>query len=153
MFTKYTRDCRNMALHSTRRNARLPQSVKFLGHIVDKEGIRPDPEKVKGINDMTEPKNLTDLQRFLGMCNQLNKFSPQLTDRTKPLRDYLYNKNQWLWGEAQQKAFVETKKLLALYQPLPCMTRSVLPEYQQMLRVSDWEQSLCNNTPTINGGQ
>ena len=28
------------------------ESVKFLGHIVDKEGIRPDPEKVKGINDM-----------------------------------------------------------------------------------------------------
>ena len=62
---------------------------------------------------MIEPKNLTDLRRFLGMCNQLNKFSPQLTDRTKPLRDLLCNKNQWLWGEAQQKAFVETKKLLS----------------------------------------
>ena len=89
------------------------ESVKFLGHIVDKEGIRPDPEKVKGINDMTEPKNLTGLRRFLGMYNQLNKFSPQLTDRMKPLRDLLCNKNQWLWGEAQQKAFVETKKLLS----------------------------------------
>ena len=30
--------------------------VKFLGHIVDKEGIRPDPQKV------------TDLRRFLGIC-------------------------------------------------------------------------------------
>ena len=85
------------------------ESVKLLGHIVDREGIRPDPENVKGINDMTEPKNLTNLQRFLGMCNQLNKFSSQLTDKTKPLRDLLCNKNQWLWGEAQQKAFVETK--------------------------------------------
>ena len=70
------------------------ESVKFLGHIVDREGIRPDPEKVKGINDMTEPKTLTDLRRFLGMCNQLNKFSSQLTDKTKPLRDLLCNKNQ-----------------------------------------------------------
>ena len=94
------------------------ESVKFLGHIVDKEGIRPDPEKVRGINDMTEPKNLTDLRRFLGMCNQLNKFSPKLTDKTKPLRDLLCSKNQWLWGEAQQKAFVELlscSPVLALY--------------------------------------
>ena len=55
------------------------------------------------------------------MCNQLHKFSPQLTDKTKPLQDLLCSKNQWLWGEAQQKAFVETKKaisctpVLALY--------------------------------------
>ena len=32
------------------------ESVKFLGHIVDREGIRPDPEKVEGINDITVPK-------------------------------------------------------------------------------------------------
>ena len=57
------------------------------------------------------------------MCNQLNKFSPQLTDKTKQLRDLLCNKNQWLWGEAQQKAFVETKKLLS--------SMSVLALYDQ----------------------
>ena len=57
-------------------------SVKFLGHIVGKEGVRPDPEKLQGIEDMSEPRNQTDLQRFLGMCNQLNKFSPVLTDTT-----------------------------------------------------------------------
>ena len=110
MTAKYTRETAKTWLY-TQQGEML--AVKILGHIVDKEGIRPDPEKVKGINDMTEPKSLTDLRRFLGMCNQLNKFSPQLTDKTKPLRDLLCNKNQWLWGEAQQKAFVETKKLLS----------------------------------------
>ena len=88
-------------------------SVKFLGHIVGKEGVTPDPEKVRGIKDMTEPRNQTDLRRFLGMCNQLNKFSLQMTDTTKPLRDLLRNKNQWLWGEVQLKAFEETKKILS----------------------------------------
>ena len=39
------------------------ESVKFLGHIVDREGIRPDPEKVKGINDMTEPNRFTKIPR------------------------------------------------------------------------------------------
>ena len=88
-------------------------SVKFLGHIVGKEGVRPDPENVQSIEDMSEPRNQTDLRRFLGMCNQLNKFSPVLTDTTKPLRDLLCNKNQWLWGETQQKAFEETKSVLS----------------------------------------
>ena len=88
-------------------------SVRFLGHIVEKEGVRADLEKVRGIRDLTEPRNLTELQRFLGMRNQLNKFSPLLTDTTKPIRDLLCSRNQWLWGETQQKAFVETKKLLS----------------------------------------
>ena len=36
-----------------------------------------------------------------------------MTETTKPLRDLLCNKNQWLWGEVQQKAFEETKKILS----------------------------------------
>ena len=88
-------------------------SVRFLGHIIGKEGVRVDPEKVRGIRDLAEPRNLTELRRFLGMCNQLNKFSPLLTDTTKSMRDLLCSRNQWLWGETQQKAFVETKKLLS----------------------------------------
>ena len=47
------------------------------------------------------------------MCNQLNKFSPLLTYTTKPMRDLLCSRNQWLWGETQQKAFMETKQLLS----------------------------------------
>ena len=32
-------------------------SVKILGYIIEKEGVTPDPEKVRGIKDMTEPRN------------------------------------------------------------------------------------------------
>ena len=88
-------------------------SVRFLGHIVRREGVRADPEKVRGIRDLAEPRNLIELRRFLGMCNQLNKFSPLLTDTTKPMRDLLCSRNQWLWGETQPKAFMETKQLLS----------------------------------------
>ena len=33
-------------------------SVRFLGHVVDQEGIKPDPEKVQAIREMGEPKSL-----------------------------------------------------------------------------------------------
>ena len=50
----------------------------FLGHLTDQHGIRPDPGKTLAIRSMSSPSNITELRRFLGMVNQLGKFSPQL---------------------------------------------------------------------------
>ena len=72
-------------------------------------GIRPDPDKVNSIQRMQQPSNITELRRFLGMVNQLSKFSPQLAEKTKPLRDLLSAKNQWVWGGSQQQAFDNVK--------------------------------------------
>ena len=98
-------------------------SIRFLGQIIDSSGIRPDPEKVKAIQAMKEPENITELRRFLGMTTQLSKFTPNLAETTKPLRDLLSTKNMWVWGEPQQKAFQQLKRqlsstpVLALYHP------------------------------------
>ena len=97
------------------------KSVKFLGQLVDELGVRPDPEKVRAIQQMKTTTTVSELRRFLGMVNQQTKFSPHLTDQTKPLRDLLSNKNQWSWGHDQQQAFERLKtalsssKVLALY--------------------------------------
>ena len=40
-------------------------TVKFLGHIIDQEGIRADPEKIASIETFPEPKNRKELRRFL----------------------------------------------------------------------------------------
>ena len=80
-------------------------SVEFLGTVVDANGIRADPKKVQAITEMETPKDPSELRRFLGMVNQLSKFQPHVADLTKPLRDLLSTKNNWTWGEAQQRAF------------------------------------------------
>ena len=98
-------------------------SVKFLGHIVDETGIHPDPEKVNAIQAMKEPSNTSELRRFLGMTNQLAKFTPSLAEQAKPLHDLLSKQNSWVWGDRQQRAFQEIKHqlssapILALYNP------------------------------------
>ena len=56
--------------------------VKFLGHIVDEAGIRPDPEKIQGIVHTTTHQDVSDVRRFLGTVNQMSKFSPHLADAT-----------------------------------------------------------------------
>ena len=70
---------------------------------------------------MQPPEGIPELCRFLGMVNQLGKFSSKLAELTKPLRDLLSTKNTWSWGPTQDQAFQNVKEelqkpsVLALY--------------------------------------
>ena len=98
-------------------------SVTFLGHLIDGAGIRPDPEKVAAIQGVRKPENIGDIRRFLGMVNQLSKFSNHLADLTQPLRELLIKDRSWIWGESQEQAFDKIKQaltnspVLALFDP------------------------------------
>ena len=45
--------------------------LQYLGQIIDSEGIRKDPSKVKAIAGMAEPQDIASLRRFLGLVNHL----------------------------------------------------------------------------------
>ncbi len=45
-----------------------PEAI-VLGHMVDKNGVRPSEEHVKAIRDLKEPTNGAELLRFLGLMN------------------------------------------------------------------------------------
>ena len=68
--------------------------MKFLGQIVDAHGVRPDQNKVTAVKEMPAPANTTELRQYLGMINQLTKFTPNVAKLTKPLRELLSKKNQ-----------------------------------------------------------
>ena len=87
--------------------------VQLLGQQIDSQGIRSDPEKVTAIQQMAQPTNVKELWRFLGMTNHLSKFTPNLAETTKSLRDLLATKNCWTWGEPQQTAFGKIKQQLS----------------------------------------
>ena len=87
-------------------------SIQFLGQIVNQEGISPDKEKLRAIREVPRPSNVSELRRFLGMINQMSKFSPNLADRSQPLRTLLSKKNHWIWGPDQQSAFEGLKEAL-----------------------------------------
>ena len=48
--------------------------IKYLGHIIDKDWRRPDPERALAIQDMPAPDNVTTLQSFLGLANYYQTF-------------------------------------------------------------------------------
>ena len=45
--------------------------VVFLGHVIDANGVSPDPAKTEAIQKMRPPTNVTGLRRLMGMINQL----------------------------------------------------------------------------------
>ena len=54
------------------------EELGFFGHRVGKDGIKPDPEKVRAIIELSPPSNVSELRRLLGMVNYLGKFLPDL---------------------------------------------------------------------------
>ena len=80
-------------------------SVKFLGHVVNKNGIRPDPDKTSAILKMPTPRSVSNVRRFMGLVNQLGKFSSRIAEISQPLRELLRSRNAWCWGPDQEASF------------------------------------------------
>ena len=97
--------------------------IKFLGHIIDKDGIHVDPDKVKAVLKMDAPTDVSGLRHFLAMVQQLGKFIPNLSELTQPLRELLSAKRSRTWSSHQEEAFNKIKQeltnptTLALYNP------------------------------------
>ena len=93
--------------------------MTFLGHFLEKDGISADPEKTSAMMD--RPNNVSELQRFMGMLNQLGKFSPNLTSIMQSLRQLLSTKCTWIWGPAQEESFKTAKVELTKPPSFLCM--------------------------------
>ena len=61
-------------------------STLFFGEVISRDGVQPDPQKIKVLMDMPAPKNKKELQAFLGIINYLGKFSPDIADVCDPLQ-------------------------------------------------------------------
>ena len=105
--------CRTVGIRLNRDKMKLHQtSVTFLGHLVTAEGLKPDPEKVRAIDDMTRPTDVEGVQRINGFVNYLAKFLPKLSDVTEPIRQLTRKDVPWNWSESQENAFQEMKSLV-----------------------------------------
>ncbi|XP_062534290.1 uncharacterized protein K02A2.6-like [Armigeres subalbatus] len=89
----------------------LQTEVKYLAHIVDENGLRPDPSKVEAIVKMPPPKDVTTLRSFLGAVNFYAKFVPEMHQLRRPL-DALLKNAKFVWNSECQKSFRRFKEVL-----------------------------------------
>ena len=86
--------------------------VPYIGHVLTSYGLKPDPSKVRAVEEMPSPADKPALLRFLGMVNYMSKFIPNLANLTQPLRELLHKEVEWHWSERQEKAFQAIKEKL-----------------------------------------
>ena len=89
------------------------QEVRYVGFIVNGEGIKADPDKMKAIRDFPQPTNLTEIRSFMGLVNQLGGYSKDLIETALPLRPLLKSKKVFQWMEEHTQAFKAVKKIIA----------------------------------------
>lgn len=87
-------------------------TVKFFGHLLTPDGVKPDHDKIRSITEMEDPKDEAALLRFLGMVTYLSSYLPKLSTVAEPLRRLTKKNEPWSWGTEHRKAFAELKKLV-----------------------------------------
>ena len=90
------------------------KGIKYLGHIRDKDGRRPDPEWTVAIKNMPAPENVTSLQSILGLANYYQAFTPNIHNLRTLLNKLLRKDKAWEWTPECQEAFDKTIKILTL---------------------------------------
>ena len=90
----------------------LQLGLEFLGHWIDKNGIRPLLHKIDAAMQAKSPTSVTELKPYLGLLNYYGKFLPNLATTLHPLHELLQKDRPWKWTEACKKAFVKSKKQL-----------------------------------------
>lgn len=88
-------------------------SVKFLGSIVDANGIQIDPKRKQAIMDIAVPKNASTLRSFMGMAQYNMKFIEEYQELSKPLNELLKKNVKFIWTDVHQNAFEKIK--IAIY--------------------------------------
>ena len=88
-------------------------SVPFFGQTLMKDGLQMDANKWQVIQNWPQPKNVKELQSFLGSVNHLSKFIPVLSSFRKLLQDLLKCSNEFVWLKVHDEAFKTLKNAIA----------------------------------------
>lgn len=86
--------------------------LKYLGYMVDSEGLRVDPEKVESILKIPPPKNAKEVRQFMGTASWYRRFIPDFSTRLYPLTSMLKKGKRFEWTEEAQKSWDDIRSCL-----------------------------------------
>jgi transposase InsO family protein len=95
------------------------EKVKFIGYIISQGSVQMDPARVEAINQFKPPTDKKQLMSYLGCLTYLARFTNELVEPMKTLRELLPKEVEYVWQSKHASAFEETKRLVS---NLPTLT-------------------------------
>lgn len=86
-------------------------SIEYLGHVVSRDGVHVDPQKISAIVDWAPPKTLKQLRGFLGLIGYYRRFVQGYANLAFPLTELL-KKNKFAWSDVAQSVFDHLKHIM-----------------------------------------
>jgi len=96
----------------------LEDRVKFLGHVIDKNGIQTDPQKIHAVSNWSLPEKINELHSFISFANYYRKFIPKFNEIVLPLENLIERKGSKplktmiIWNKEAEDSFEKLKQAL-----------------------------------------
>ena len=87
-------------------------SVKYLGHLVTSEGVKPDPSRVEAIAKWELPKSVKDLRSFVQLVNYYRNYIKNFAKIAAPLYNLMKKDTDYVMGEEEIDAFNQLRNAL-----------------------------------------
>lgn len=86
--------------------------VQFLGHVLDKDGVHVDENKIKIVKEFPVPTTPKRVKSFLGLANYYRRFVKNFSQVSSPMRKLLLKDAKFVWTKECQHAFETLKNAL-----------------------------------------
>ena len=104
--------CRHKGIKLNKNKLKLKcTEFPYLGHLVTKEGLKPDPDKIKDVQEMLRPENIKAVRRICGFVNYLAKFMLKLSEVMEPMRNLTCKEREWNWTHEHSEVFMRIKEM------------------------------------------
>lgn len=90
----------------------LRKEVLYLGHVITKDGLKPNDDKIKAVLNYPLPKTVTEIKSFLGLIGYYRRFIKDFAKVTQPLTSCLKKRNKIIINQTYIDAFQKCKELL-----------------------------------------
>ncbi|MGV7988796.1 hypothetical protein PJP10_30945, partial [Mycobacterium kansasii] len=81
------------------------EEVKFLGHVMSKEGIAVDLAKVTAVQDWDQPGSVIEVRSFLDLAGYYRLFIRDFSKIARPLSQLTRKDLKFAWNEKAEAAF------------------------------------------------
>ena len=90
----------------------LKPELEFLEHVITKDRIIPNPEKLSAVQNIKQLKTVKDVQSFLGLAGYYRKFIKNFSSIARPLIKLTQKDTIFDWTLNCEKAFYDLKNAL-----------------------------------------